>query len=233
MSDENYSRLFDLVENAYHNSTYTLKNRRTGFGRISENQKFFWIRIPKNASEFVTYHTPEMREIDFNFDHDLITDESYTSCVILRNPLDRWIRDASTFLLDTHEELDIDIVDSYSVLVDSGVLKKILIEYLIENLSTDPNLCPQAWFLYPCNLKKIDFFIVNDKLGQQLNKYFRYRGIPTLMNNQKINESPITPISSLLKEFFFDDANMVYKQKVLDSLKLDYELLSLINYYNS
>ena len=107
-----------------------------------------------------------------------------------------------------------------------------IIEYIIEKLSRDYHGLPQAWRLYPCNSNNIDFFFINDKLGYQLNHYFRSFDLVTTINNQKINVTADDLMMKFLREFIFDYANQKYKEKIMEILKPDYELISLVNFYN-
>ena len=52
------------------------------------------------------------------------------------------------------------------------------------------------------------------------------------MNNQKINSTNVNILLQFFQEFIFDYANQKYKEKIMETLKPDYELISLVNFYN-
>jgi hypothetical protein len=241
---ENHKRISDLCRETY--EKYQIYNKpdiskHTGFGKIAEDQKFFWIRMPKCANTFVNTHIPMMREIDYQADYLKITSDEYTGCVILRDPMERWIsgsvshflNDAKTKNFNIDQTLDFirDILSNNIILNNKNYYTSIVIEYTIEKLVQDYHGLLQTWRLYPCNPNNIDFFYMNDKLGHQLNHYFRIHNIATTMNNQKINSTEVNVLLQFFQEFIFDHANQKYKEKIMEILKPDYELISLVNFY--
>ena len=235
----NHEKISELIHKTYdqykiYNGNLELK--LTGFGKILDSQKFFWIRMPKCANTFVSHHVNNMREIDYNHDYLKINSSDYTGFVILRDPMERWISGAISFIKNDNESRNFDYYDSINFLQDllkyKNYFTSTIIEYIIEKLSRDYHGLPQAWRLYPCNPNNIDFFFINDKLGYQLNHYFRSFDLVTTINNQKINVTADDLMMKFLREFIFDYANQKYKEKIMEILKPDYELISLVNFYN-
>jgi hypothetical protein len=238
---ENHEKISELIYKTYHQylncSRAYEKKEISDFGKIAEDKKFFWIRIPKCANQFVKTHTrTSMREIDYLSDHSKIISDEYNGFAILRDPLDRWFTSTvSAFITNNNGNTfnESDRLGLTQLLLKYKKYFSNLIEYTIEELSYEYHGLPQTWRLYLCNPNNIDFFYMNDKLGYQLNHYFRMRGIVTTMNNHKINylTNKDLPLMRLLQEFIFDHSNQKYKEKIMEILKPDYELLSLVNFY--
>ena len=241
---ENHEKISELIYETYNQylncpgASRLDKKETSDFGRIAEDKKFFWIRIPKCANQFVKRHTAtSMREIDYLSDHSKIISDEYNGFTILRDPIERWVTGTvSAFISDNKDKIFIerDRLSLTQLLIKYKKYFSNQIEHTIEELSYEYHGLPQTWRLYLCNPNNIDFFYMNDNLGHQLNQYFQMRGIVTAMNNYKINAltNKDLPLARFLQEFIFDYANQKYKEKIMEILKPDYELISLVNFYN-
>ena len=238
MISNNISAITKLAEQTYNKWSVfdeTIGIKYSSFGRIHDQNKFFWIRIPKCANTFIQWHTTSMREIDYYADYSKITSPKYKGFVVLRDPLERWISGATTFFRTENVKEDFNSDESLNFFKDALQFKNfytsVFIDYTIDRLSKNYHGLLQVWHLYPVLIQNIDFFYLNNKLGYQLNHCLTSHSVGNTMNNIKMNETGIEdPIYNFINTFVMDPVNAKYKQKILDFLKPDYELLSLLNY---
>lgn len=254
---DNYGKIFDITEKAYNDyidGTHSIKfatpvriSRKSAkdnnvygpedTGLISDFYKTYWIRIPKCANSNIDRNLRGiLQPINFEKDYTKFARPSeYKGCVVLRDPFQRWISGACTLVKDyVFDEIlcDIDEFD-FDALIRSKFLSSSFIEYLFTHLLYDYHGLLQSYYLYPCEIRNLDFFYLDDNTGIYLNEWFQKNGVSTNLSSEKYNETDKNWfIYKFLQMFFIDNSNGKYKSKIIQSLKLDYDLISNINFYN-
>jgi hypothetical protein len=235
-----YQTRFIASKNKLDHNSYV-----SNFGLINDEHKLFWVKIPKCAHTYMDRHLSKhmlWRPADLNSDYDKIT-RDYRGIVILRNPFERWISGATTFVNRYSEYKKIQGIDFDDYQNDIRELKKyfgkktiikdIFVDWMINNMLFDFHGLPQSWYLYPTNLNNCTFFYMHDKLGSDLNKYFKSLGISNTFINVKLNPTPPNEAVNVFFEDFLDDkSNADQKTKIMNILACDYELIELLTFYN-
>lgn len=206
------------------------------YGLISDFYKIFWVRIPKCANSYLDLNLHGiLRIIDFNKDYSKFAQESdFRGCAILRDPLERWISAAytlyRTLLVERYPELsELD----YEQLISKNILSHIFVNFLIETLITEYHGMLQSYYLYPCNIKNIDFFYLHNKTGQHLNSYFKSYGVYNNITNMKYNYTDKDSLFyKFVVQFLADHHNKKYLDKIKQIIQPDYDLINCINFYN-
>jgi hypothetical protein len=207
------------------------------YGLISDFYKVFWIRIPKCANSYLDSNLRGiMRDINFKKDFEKFAQESeYRGCVILRDPIERWISAANTMydtLLHVHGYSELD-QSCYDFLITKSLLSHSFFNFLIENLITDYHGMLQSYYLYPCNLKNIDFFYLHNNTGNHLNSYFKSYQIYNTITNDKYNyTNKKSFFYKFIVQFLTDHQNKKYLDKIKEIVQPDYDLINCIHFYN-
>lgn len=239
ISSQACESITELAESVY--KKFTINSTVEGIkfasiGKISDTNRLYWLRIGKCANTFIDHHTPTLTDIKYHEDYNKLISSKYRGFVVLRDPLERWISGAVSYYIQDNEINKFDVNESVkffdSLIKDKNYLSLTATNYLIEKLSYDFHGLPQVWHLYPVNVKNIDFFWMDNKLGDHLNHYLRDHNVQNNMNNKKINESNKNNlVYNFFKNFVLHPDNLKYKQKILLNLSYDYQLQSLINFY--
>jgi hypothetical protein len=253
----NYEKIFDITKRAY--DEYTTGEYSTNFappkqislkgiednniygpddiGLISDFYKTYWIRVPKCANSNIDRHIRGiLQPIHFQKDFDKFARPSeYKGCVVLRDPFQRWISGACTLVKNYIFDEILYEVDELALraLLSSKFLSSAVIEYLFTHLLYDYHGLLQSYYLYPCEMKNLDFFYLNDNTGIHLNEWFKNNGVYNKLGAEKYNDTDKNwIIYKFLHMFFMDNSNEKYKSKIIQSLKLDYDLINSVTFYN-
>jgi hypothetical protein len=239
ISQQSCDAIAKLAHSAY--EEFTINSTVEGIkyasiGKINDASRLYWLRIGKCANTYIDHHTNSMRVINYHEDCDKLQSNKYRGFVVLRDPLERWISGAVSYFINDNEKSGFDVDTSVQIfeqlIKDKNYLSLVATNYLIEKLSYDFHGLPQVWHLYPANIKNIDFFWMNNKLGYQLNHYLKENNILNNMNNTKINEfDKKNLVYIFFSNFVLNPDNFKLKQKILLNLSYDYQLLSLVNFY--
>jgi hypothetical protein len=197
-----------------------------------------YIRINKNASQFFDKHlSDDWKIIHVKLDN-LSPYKDYNYFATLRDPIERWISGITTYLT-LHQSspnfgiqlFDGEFPEAFETLRRSKFFKNLFQDYLIEITGEDLHTCSQLWFISFFNLKKINFFYLNDRLGYQINKFLNVYNIKNTCNNYKINQTPQSELYSFINEMIRDESNVNFKNKLKNIYKYDYQFLENINFY--
>lgn len=222
-----------FVKKSVKNSVYGSDD----YGLISDKFKTFWVRIPKCANSFIDRNINETcRRINFLLDYKKFGEPSdYRGCVVLRHPFKRWISAACTIYRSDIANNPESVIDesAYITLLKNKFLAENLIENYINKLIFDYHGMLQSYYLYPCEIRNLDFFYLNDNTGYHLNKWFLSNGVNNTLDINKWGATDTNDyFYQFLVSFLTDSSNEKYKSKIINFLKPDYELIEAVNFYN-
>jgi len=209
-------------------------------GLIDPTQKFIYLSISKNASMKISStlrkegwtKPPVIPHTEIN---NFINDKRIF-CV-LRDPYQRYLTGFVDYISGL-DSIDYNEVIKYSLRklirykdpLNDDILRLL---FYFNKFNYDSHTELQSTALVELDTAKIDFFYLNDKLGYQLNKYFKNYNVIVPFNNSKVNARfDEHYFKSLLTEFFEKEEHIKFKENLLNYLKPDYELLKSIEWYN-
>lgn len=193
------------------------------------------IWILKNGTNFVRYHAEQLhwqlKSIPLN--------KRISRFAILRDPYRRWLvgftQDIKQFIYarDTVEERD-QLLELFQNNLDW------LLEFLLDRdiLFFDTHAHLQIKTLEPilqvCGQENITFFQMNDRLGYYLNHWLHGEGVTNKFNNGKINatDEKNDILFNKISNFLMDAKNRKRKDKVIEYLQPDYELINSVRFFN-
>ena len=215
-----------------------LRNNLAGY--VSPDEKFFYIRIHKNAStKLVNF----FKRNNWSYVDVLAVDADYyyNKCklfCILREPYSRYISGFAQFLT-THslDDIGLNIQMWQSLLLKAvdksskfDILKMFFAEY--DKFDFDNHTKLQAKILGRQDCSKINFFFLDDLLGSNLTSFFQSNGSELVVDNTIENQNRNhNNIYSLVYNFFEDSNNLPYKENLLQYLKPDYHFINSIQFY--
>jgi hypothetical protein len=196
------------------------------YGYLSPNQQIQYFLIHKNASSSIEKNLQQLgwkkKEIDLRFQRILF--------VVLRDPFERWI---SGFVEDVsnyeNKEIKKKLVEN--ICCDSNWLLDFFIDSSIFQIGWHTQLQTSYQFMHlPRN--KIVFFKHNDNLNFKLHHWLMGEGIANNFLNseyQQVKKGEI--LYTKLQQYFLDAKNQEKKEKLLQYLKPDYNLINSITFY--
>jgi len=222
-------------------------------GLLDPTKKFFYAEISKNASQKikgVLYKEGwvDPPHVEYNDRYSFIEDKRIF-CV-LRNPYERYLTGFVNYiisednttrydatiglclrkLLQHDNKLNFEILKlafgsgRFDFDVHTELQTSSLNLYDIDNIDSTLNLY---------DINNIDYFYLNDTLGHQLTKYFQDHNNFIPFTDTKVNtRSDEDFYKSLLRDFFEHEEHMIFKEKLLNYLKPDYELIKLVTFYD-
>lgn len=180
------------------------------FGLCLRSNNIFYVPIPKNASS-------NLRETLINHDwlHDNFIDNihltNYTSIVVLRNPIDRWVSGINQYFHLYHPNIKSLSSDLLSVICNKIIM--------------DDHTEKQTYFCNGLDISTSVFFEFNNNLSNNLNHYFA--GKITFKPFSFINQ--LSTIEQQLKQCLTD--KLIKKIKTI--YECDYDLISQTRFYDT
>jgi hypothetical protein len=210
---------------------------------IDNSNKFLYIPIAKNAHSKLTevfcnaswFHIGGIASVDFE---DLLANK--TIFCVLRDPLERWIAAVVTccLSLETPEgraymPVDaINILDHFIRLLTKDVKSAFIYFFSHNRFNLDWHTQLQIEYILPIDLNKITFFYLNNNTGNQINQWLNSANVVLSMDNRNINATnKKDPVYTNLVAFLADPGNIEYKQKLLEYLQPDYDLINSVKFY--
>lgn len=194
---------------------------------LSPDKKLQFYPIYKNASTFVETN---LAQIGWSPEHVNI-DDYPTLFTILRDPFERWISGFVQEIVNTtnykiEEILLENITDN-----NSSFLLDFIFEFPLFNIGTATELQVNYAF-NKIPQSNIIFFKHGPNLNFKLHHWLLGEGI----KNTLLTQSPINVLSNNLlykkiQNYFFDAKNIAIKEKLLEHLKPDYELINSTKFY--
>jgi len=193
------------------------------------------IFVLKNGTSFIRHHAEQLnwqlKSIPLN--------QTISRFVILRDPFRRWLvgftQEIKEFIYTRPKSDQEQILNLFN-----GNFNWFL-EFLLDRgfmyIHTPMQL--QVKFLdIPLQVlgkENITFFKMNELLGYSLNHWLHGEGVPNKFNNGKINATDEVNDSIFrnISTFFMDAKNIERKQKIMDYLQPDYELLNSVRFFNN
>jgi len=184
------------------------------------------IAIHKNGTSYIEHHAKQMgwEEIPVS------DDPSITRFAILRDPWERYL---TAYVEDIYDvvyykpELKERVLDFFK---NDNLIIDVLIEMNVFKIGVHTQLHCQ--WINPLSKDATVFFKMNPNLGFDLHHWLNSVGVLNSLNNSKIyerNKKECIIYNQLLN--FFNN-NKKSKDKVLQYLEPDYELLNNIKFYN-
>lgn len=210
---------------------------------IDNSNKFLYIPIGKNAHTKLSQSLSDaswfrINGVAFEDLEDLLANK--TVFCILRNPLERWITAFVTFCLtlETPEDLanlpadSVKILDHFCQLLTKDVKSAFIYLFSLNKFNLDWHTRLQIEYIQPINLDKITFFYLNNNTGNQINQWLNSANVVLSMDNRNINATnKKDPVYTNLVAFLADPSNIKYKQKLLEYLQPDYDLINSVKFY--
>jgi len=160
--------------------------------------------------------------------------------IILRDPYERWLtaftEDILTYI-ESREDIDERVfLENLFSKNDINWFLDFLIDRNILYFDTHAELqCKQIELVLHCiKMDKLTFIKMTDKLGQVINTWLHEEGVRNNFNNGKINvrDKNNDMIYKKIAAYFMDGKNLKKKEKVLEYLKPDYELINSVRFIN-
>jgi hypothetical protein len=213
---------------------------------IDNSNKFLYIPIGKNAHTKLTetfcnaswFCINNLASADLA---DLLANKNIF-CV-LRDPLERWITAFITcyFSLETpvgRANLPADsvkLLDRFCQLLTKDVKSAFIYLFSRNKFNLDWHTQLQIEYIQLINLDKITFFYLNDNTGSQIRQWLASVDIDVPLDNKKINamsgHRPNNYFYLDLVAFLADPGNIEHKQKLLEYLQPDYNLINSVKFY--
>ena len=210
---------------------------------IDNSNKFLYIPIGKNAHTKLIQSLSDaswfrINGVAFEDLEDLLVNK--TVFCILRDPLERWITAFVTFCLtlETPEDLanlpadSVKILDHFCQLSTKDVKSAFIYLFSLNKFNLDWHTRLQIEYIQPINLDKITFFYLNNNTGNQINQWLNSANVVLSMDNRNINAAnKKDTVYANLVAFLADPNNIKYKQKLLEYLQPDYDLINSVKFY--
>ena len=161
---------------------------------------------------------------------------------VLRDPLERWITAFVTCLYQMntiHNRANlpagsVELLDRFCQLVTKDVKSAFIYLFSRNKFNLDWHTQLQIEYIQSIDLEKLTFFYLNDNTGSQISQWLASVNIdvPYLLNNRKINaKHGSRSLYENLVAFLADPAHTEYKQKLLEYLQPDYDLINSVKFY--
>ena len=216
----NNSDLPDLVLVGYTDPTFTVQH----------------VPILKNGTKYIAETvTPlnwQNRPVPLN--------RKISRFIILRDPYQRWLtaitEDILTYINSREDVNERVFLENLFSKNDINWFLDFLIDRNILYFDTHAQLqCKQIEvLLHRISMDKLTFIKMTDKLGQVINTWLHGEGVRNNFNNGKINarDKNNDIIYKKIDAYFLDGKNLKKKEKVLEYLKPDYELINSVRFIN-
>ena len=210
---------------------------------IDNSNKFLYIPIGKNAHTKLTetfrnaswFCINNLASADLA---DLLADK--TIFCVVREPFRRWITAFVTccLSLETPEgraNLSADsvkLLDRFCQLLTKDVKSAFIYLFSRNKFNLDWHTQLQIEYIQLINLDKITFFYLNDNTGSQIRQWLASVNIDLLLDNKKINAmGRDRSLYVNLVAFLDEPGNIEHKQKLLEYLQPDYDLINSVKFY--
>lgn len=210
---------------------------------IDNSNKCLYLPIGKNAHTKLTravcyaswFHIDYIASADLQ---DLLANKNIF-CV-LRDPLERWITAFVTCCLSLETPEDrvtlpadsVKLLDRFCQLLTKDVKSAFIYLFSRNKFNLDWHTQLQIEYIQPIDLEKITFFYLNDNTGRQISQWLASVDIDVLLDNKKINARiGSRSLYENLVVFLADTAHTEYKQKLLEYLQPDYDLINSVKFY--
>ena len=160
---------------------------------------------------------------------------------ILRDPLTRWITAFVTCCLSLETPEDraglpadsVKILDRFCQLLTKDVKSAFIYLFSCNKFDLDWHTQLQIKYIQPIDLEKITFFYLNNNVGSQIRQWLASVNINLPLDDTKINAmaSNRPPLYVNLVAFLADPDNIEHKQKLLEYLQPDYDLINSVKFY--
>lgn len=200
---------------------------------IDPDQNFWYFPIYKNASTKIR-SCLKSKNWDTLIRTNIINEDKFfnnsVQFALIRDPYERWI---STFV--SYIKSSIFDQESLNSLVGSkhkdNFFTLLFSWAAIREFHVYTNLQSDLFLNHP-DLKKVNFFWLNNQSGYQLNKWFQSHSEMIPLNNSI--ENGLDKKDEVYREvisFLFNYKNHEIKNKIMDYLQPDYDFISGIDFY--
>jgi|LakMenE18May11ns_1017448.scaffolds.fasta_scaffold9949542_5 hypothetical protein len=210
---------------------------------IDNSNKFLYMPIAKNAHTKLTeafcnaswFYISNLAPADLK---DLLANKNIF-CV-LRDPLERWITAFITCCLsiETPEGRanlpadSVKLLDRFCQLLTKDVKSSFIYFFSRNKFNLDWHTQLQIEYIQLIDLEKITFFYLNDNTGSQIRQWLASVNIDLPLDDKKINPMFLNrPLYVNLVAFLADPGNIEHKQKLLEYLQPDYNLINSVKFY--
>lgn len=214
---------------------WTNKGHNFGEGLISPDEKFFFLKIPKNASSFLVKNLTEL-----DWKHSNIRDYPQAQLlVILRDPIDRWISGMVEYLFLYHESVIGHLSNSFDYEYLPLLGEQLGLSLLFERMTFDDHTERQCAFLQNVSIPKTIWFYFNENIKNNISNFLTANGYTNALDTaDKVNSSEdndqVSTLKRKLKELITYALNKdPYKKYNLEQwMWCDNELIQKVNFFS-
>lgn len=195
-----------------------------GGGLISPCRKFFYLKIPKNASTFINNLLIDNQWEEWNLIEDPIKIQN--AIVFLRDPLERWISGFATYAalhLFGYGYGSDHFIEDYNLLT-----QKIIFDQVIFDDHTDF----QVQYVNEIGHLNPIFFKCNNAIVEQLNSFLGIQLVVkhNIIDNKSDQNYDTKQVSAYIKNII--NNNLDLKSKIIYYYQKDYNFIRQTEFYN-
>ncbi len=208
--------------NSYHQEFENLLKLRGftyGGGRIDPKNQFFYVNIPKNASNYLDRL---FSHSGWNVANLLDIDVRQVRCiVVLRDPVERWLSAITQYAASTlGEHMGQPFVDAYN-----PVLEKILFDQVV----FDDHTMPQYYFFDRAKYQyNVEYFWHDDSLVQRMSHRYGLRLDQEFEGNETSSDANKKIVVDFLRSRINNNKTLL--QAVKSRYREDYRLINRIQF---
>lgn len=188
----------------------------------SDDSRFFYCNIPKNASSWTKdFVTKNLNWTEKNFiNSGLIRDK--IPIVVLRDPIERWLSGITEYINHYHENFDVNQVNTT------------MLDWIFDRVAFDDHTERQSMFIESINLNKTVWFWCDHTYSEKVSNFFHKEGL--ILTDCEING--IMNMSNGKKTHWSDYfrrclvTNPEYNKKIQAYYQDDYKLIKSVKFFN-
>jgi hypothetical protein len=124
------------------------------------------------------------------------------------------------------------LLDRFCQLLTKDVKSSFIYFFSRNKFNLDWHTQLQIEYIQLIDLEKITFFYLNDNTGSQIRQWLASVNIDLPLDDKKINPMFLNrPLYVNLVAFLADPGNIEHKQKLLEYLQPDYNLINSVKFY--
>jgi hypothetical protein len=196
---------------------------------IFANQNYCYQYIPKNASSLIVNHLKELNWNLIEIDYNEVDIDYYNMIVVLRDPYQRWISGFVEDILDMPDSTLSKKVISVIEEKDTWFLDWF---FEINKFNFGFHTSLQVDWVNKTNFTKKTYFRLENKLNFKLHHWLVGEGIANNFLNLNVeNSKKNTKLYNQIEAYLFDYKNNHKKNRLLEYLQPDYDLISSTSFY--
>jgi len=189
-----------------------------GSGMIVPDRKYFYLKIPKNASTFTNNVLADNQWEFWNIEDGMFTE----AILILRDPVERWISGITTYinLWILYNDYNSDqFINDYNKLVE---------RFIFDTVIFDDHTMPQTFFInnIPENIIKHYVWANRNTLVDSISNISGHR--LAVKENTFDNRKELTPGNNQIAEFIKSKLTPGLLSKIQETYKEDYNLIDSV-----